>query len=135
MAETALQDAPTFWELVARRAAMSPDALMFVDERDRRITFGEFRDRAERVAAGLHDLGITPGTSVTWQLPTRIETVLVSAALARLGAVQNPILHIYRDREVGFVLRSQRSPFYLCPGTWRDLDYAAMAERLTADLP
>ena len=122
-----LQDSRTFWELVDRRASMSPDALMFVDERDRRITYGEFRDRAERVAAGFHDLGVRPGTSVTWQLPTRIETVLVSVALARLGAVQNPILHIYRDREVKFALRHQRSPFYVCPGVWRDVDFPAMA--------
>ena len=122
-----LQDARTFWELVERRAQLTPDDLMFVDERDRRMTFGEFRDRAERVAAGLHGLGITPGTSVTWQLPTRIESVLVSVALARLGAVQTPILHIYRDREVGFVLRQQRSPFYICPGVWRDVDFPKMA--------
>jgi acyl-CoA synthetase (AMP-forming)/AMP-acid ligase II len=122
-----LQDAATFWELVERRARLTPDDLMFVDERDRRMTFGEFRDRAERVAAGLHDLGITPGTSVTWQLPTRIESVLVSVALARLGAVQTPILHIYRDREVGFVLRQQQSPFYVCPGVWRDVDFPKMA--------
>jgi cyclohexanecarboxylate-CoA ligase len=123
----ALRESHTFWELVDRRASLSPDALMFVDERDRRITYGEFRDRAERVAAGLYDRGIRPGTSVTWQLPTRIETVLVSVALARLGAVQTPILHIYRDREVGFVLRQQRSPFYICPGVWRDVDFPAMA--------
>ena len=33
--------------------------------------FAEFRDEAERVAAGLHDLEcIGPGTVVSWQLPT-----------------------------------------------------------------
>ena len=76
--------------------------------------------RAERVAAGLQALGVEPGTTVTWQLPTRIDTVLVSLALARLGAVQNPVLHLYREREVAAVLRQSRPDFYLVPGVWRD---------------
>ena len=79
---------------------------MLVDDGDRRLTFGELRDRAERAAAGFHDLGVRPGTPVTWQLPNRLETVIASMALARLGAVQNPILHLYRGKEVGFALRA-----------------------------
>src|SRR5690554_5189761 len=51
-----ISDARSIWELVERRAAVDPDRLMLVDERDRTLTFGEFRDRAERVAAGLHEL-------------------------------------------------------------------------------
>ena len=71
-------EASTFWELFDRRASEQPDAVMFTDENDRRITFGEFRDRAERVAAGLQSqFGVGPGSVVSWQLPTRIETVLV----------------------------------------------------------
>jgi acyl-CoA synthetase (AMP-forming)/AMP-acid ligase II len=123
------------WELVERRAAATPDRLMMVDERDRSVTFGAFRDRAERVAAGLHAADVEPGTVVTWQLPTRIETVLVSMALARLGAVQNPVIHLYREREVGFALRQMEPALYLCPGTFRDFDFAAMGERLVAELP
>ena len=134
MATEALQDSETFWELVSRRAEASPDTLIFVDEHDRRITFGEFRDRAERVAAGLHALGVQPGDAVTWQLPTRIESILVSVALARLGAVQNPILHIYKEKEVGFVLRQLRPKLYVGPGEWKGFDYSAMVEKLTADM-
>ena len=66
-----LQDSETFWELVSRRADLTPDEVLFVDQDDRRITFGEFRERAERVAAGLHAMGVGPGDEVTWQLPTR----------------------------------------------------------------
>ncbi len=133
MAE-AIYDVGSMWELVERRALASPDRLMLVDEADRQVTFGEFRDRALRVAAGLLEAGIGPGTVVTWQLPTRIETILVSMALARLGAVQNPIIHIYREREVGFALGQMASEFYLCPGTWKDFDFAAMGRTLGADL-
>jgi acyl-CoA synthetase (AMP-forming)/AMP-acid ligase II len=103
---------------------------MLIDERDRRVSFAGFRARAERVAAGLHRLGIGAGTPVTWQLPTRIESVLLSMALARLGAVQNPILPIYREREVGAVLRETGARWLIVPGVLRGFDHLALAHRL-----
>jgi acyl-coenzyme A synthetase/AMP-(fatty) acid ligase len=129
-----LADARTFWELVTRRADATPDHPMLIDEADRRVTFGEFRARAERVAAGFADLGVRERSVVTWQLPTRIDTVVASFALSRLGAVQNPIIPIYREREVGFALRQLGAELVLMPGTWRGFDYVAMAEKLAAEL-
>jgi acyl-CoA synthetase (AMP-forming)/AMP-acid ligase II len=129
-----LLEAPTIWELVRRRAEASPDTPMLLDPTGRQLTFAEFAERAERVAAGLLGMGIGPGTRVTWQLPTRIESVLVSIALARLGAVQNPVLHLYREREVGAVLRQSRPEFFVVPGVWKDRDFEAMAKQLGAEL-
>lgn len=119
-----------FWELIELRAELSGDQPMLFDERDASLTFAEFRDRAERVAAELHAQGIGPGTRVAWQLPTRISTALVMAALARLGAVQAPIIPIYREREVSSALASAAAEVILVPGTWRGTDYVAMAEGL-----
>lgn len=129
-----LLEAPTIWELVRRRAQASPDTPMLLDPDGGRLTFAEFAERAERVAAGLQALGIGPGTRVTWQLPTRMDSVLVSMALARLGAVQNPVLHLYREREVGAVLRQSRPEFFVVPGVWRDRDFEAMAKELGTEL-
>ncbi|MFG2194537.1 class I adenylate-forming enzyme family protein [Streptomyces sp. NPDC048639] len=125
----------TLWELVERRAVLTPDAPALLQagtsvEDDRRLTFGGLRDRAERVAAGLYELGVRPGTSFAWQLPTRIETVVLSLSLARLGAVQSPVIPVYRDREVGFALRTAKAEFFAVPGTWRGFDYTEMARRL-----
>jgi acyl-CoA synthetase (AMP-forming)/AMP-acid ligase II len=130
----AIYDVASMWELVARRAQASPDGPMLLDEADRRVTFGQFAERCERVAAGLHDMGIGPGSMVSWQLPSRIETILLSMALARLGAVQNPIIHIYREREVAFALRQTAARFFFVPGVWKDVDYVAMADRIGATL-
>jgi len=130
-----LLEAPTIWALVQERARLSGDRPMLLAPDGGRVTFAEVAARAERVAAGLQALGVEPGTTVTWQLPTRVDTVLVSLALARLGAVQNPVLHLYREREVAAVLRQSRPDFYLVPGVWRDRDFATMAKTLTAELP
>jgi cyclohexanecarboxylate-CoA ligase len=134
MTSEPLLEAPTIWELVRTRAELSGDRTMLLDTFGRRMTFGELAQRAEEVAAGLHRLGIGTGSTVTWQLPTRIDSVVVSIALARLGAVQNPVLHLYREREVGAVLRAGRPQFFLVPGVWRDRDYGGMAKALVADL-
>jgi acyl-coenzyme A synthetase/AMP-(fatty) acid ligase len=129
-----LYDARTFWDLLSRRTAASPDAPMLFDADDRSVTFGEFTAWAERVAAGFYAMGVREGTTVSWQLPTRIETVVASMALARLGAVQNPIIHIYREREVRYCLQDSGAEMLLVPGEWRGFDYGAMAKAITAEL-
>ncbi len=130
-----LYDARTFWELLTRRVAATPDLPMLLDENDRRVTFGEAAAWAERVAAGFHALGVREGAAVAWQLPTRVETVIASLALSRLGALQVPIIHLYREREVGFVLRESGAELFLVPGVWKGFDYTAMGHALAADLP
>ncbi|MFJ9708434.1 class I adenylate-forming enzyme family protein [Streptomyces sp. NPDC101234] len=121
----------TLWDLVVRRAWLTPDRPVFL-QGDRTLSFGRLRARAERVAAGLYGMGVRPGTVVAWQLPTRIETAVLSFALARLGAVQSPVIPFYRDREVGFALRESRAEFFAVPGVWRGFDHTEMARRLGA---
>ncbi|MDH6450940.1 MULTISPECIES: AMP-binding protein [unclassified Streptomyces] len=127
----ALSASRTLWELVVRRADLTPDRPVLLQD-ERTLTFGELRTRGERVAAGLYDMGVRPGTVVAWQLPTRIETALLSFALARLGAVQSPVIPFYRDREVGFALRESKAEFFAVPGVWRGFDHTEMARRLGA---
>ncbi|MEV4329735.1 AMP-binding protein [Streptomyces sp. NPDC049597] len=127
----ALGASRTLWELVDRRAALTPGRPVLLQE-ERSLSFGGLRERAERVAAGLYGMGVRPGTVVAWQLPTRIETVLLTVALARLGAVQSPVIPFYRDRETGFALRECEAEFFAVPGEWRGFDHTAMAGRLGA---
>ncbi|MFE7513547.1 class I adenylate-forming enzyme family protein [Streptomyces sp. NPDC057540] len=127
----ALGESRTLWELVERRAALTPDRPVLL-QGDRVLTFEGLRERAERCAAGLYGRGVRPGTVVAWQLPTRIETAVLSFALARLGAVQTPVIPFYRDKEVGFALRESGAEYFAVPGTWRGFDHAEMARRLGA---
>jgi cyclohexanecarboxylate-CoA ligase len=127
-------DAETLWDLVEQRAAATPDAILLIDEQGRTLTCREFRDAAERAAAGFAELGVGHGTRVTWQAPNRFETILASFALARLGAVQNPILHLYRHKEVGYAIRATEAEVVLHAGEWNGFDYGAMVEELVADL-
>lgn len=127
----ALGESRTLWELVERRAGLTPDRPVLL-QGDRVLTFGGLRDRAERCAAGLYDKGVRAGTVVAWQLPTRIETAVLTFALARVGAVQTPVIPFYRDKEVGFALRESRAEHFAVPGVWRGHDHTEMARRLGA---
>src|SRR5438045_2339277 len=120
----------TLWELIERRAQESPDTLFLTDEGKRTMTFAEYLRAAEVAAAGLAATGVGVDTAVTWQLPTWIESFVLVAALARLGAVQNPVMPIYRQREVGFVTKQTNARLLVVPTTFRGFDYKAMADEI-----
>ena len=124
-------EAPNLWALIEARAAETPDALLARDDQGRDLTFAAYKAEAERVAAGLaerYDVG--DGTNVSWQLPTWNESLVLVAALSRLGAVQNPILPIYREREVGFAVRQTGAHVLVVPSTFRGFDFEPMAREI-----
>ncbi|CAN5745555.1 cyclohexanecarboxylate-CoA ligase [soil metagenome] len=121
----------TLWDLIEWRAIETPDARMAVDEHGRSMAFGEYRAAAERAAAGLSAAGVHADDVVSWVLPTWHESLVLAGALARLGAVQNPILPIYREREVGFVVDQAGSSLLVVPSAWRGFDFEAMARTLS----
>jgi len=121
--------AETVWQLVTRRAEEEPERLLLVDERGVELTTSQLRDRAERVAAAMAaDHGVGPGTRVAWIRPTWIDAAVFACGLARLGAIQIPIVPIWREREVGFITRESGAELIVTPGAWRNTDYTAMAE-------
>jgi cyclohexanecarboxylate-CoA ligase len=124
-------EARNIWDLIVARAGASPEREMAVDETGRRMTFGEYRERCERAAAGLAAQGVAEGDVVSWVQPTTIEAMVLFGALRRLGAVQNPILPIYREREVGFIVRQVTPELLVVPSAWKGFDYEAMARALT----
>lgn len=124
---------PTLWRLVEARARATPDGLFAIDEAGRRLDFEGLRREAERVAAGLHEAGLREGHVVAWLLPTRISAFVLMVALARLGAVQNPLVPIYRRREIEFCLDQTQARWLLAPGVFRGFDFGALAGELVAE--
>jgi acyl-CoA synthetase (AMP-forming)/AMP-acid ligase II len=59
--------------------------------------------------------------------------VLVGA-LARLGGRQNPILHIYREREVGFCVRQTEARLLVVPTQFANFDFKSMADTIAAEV-
>lgn len=127
-------DGKTLWQLVCERALLTPDKQMARDESGRTLTFGAYKDWCERVAAGLSQLGVGKGTNVSWIQPSRFESLALTGALSRLGAVQNPILPIYRHREVSFITRQSQCRVLIVPGVFRGFDFGPMAREVAGEL-
>jgi len=122
------------WDLIERAAQRWPDQPMLVSRQGDRATFGQYHDRVLTMAAGLASTGVRPGDVVSWILPTWVDTVVLAGALSRLGAVQNPIIGIYRQREVGFCARQAGSKYLISPATFGGFDYAAMATDIAGEV-
>jgi cyclohexanecarboxylate-CoA ligase len=123
--------ARTFWQLVCDSAATAPARVVLADDYGRSLTTVQLRDAAERVAAGLP---VRPGMVVSWQLPTTLEAVVVMAALARAGAVQNPVIPALREREVSLITKAVGTELFITAPAWRGFDHAAMARGLGLDI-
>lgn len=117
-----------------RAAKLWADDVAVVDG-DRRLTFSEVYQQALRLAAALTERGVGSGDVVSFQLPNCAEAVIAFHALHRIGAVANPIVPIYREREVAFIARQARARAVIIPGVHRGFDYAAMYRALAPELP
>ena len=128
--------APTLWELIESRAAATPEAVLAREDTGKELTFAGYRDACLRAAAGLYaDHGVRAGTGVSWELPTWNESLVLVGALCRLGARQNPLIPIYRHREVGFIVTQSEASLLIVPTVYRGFDFEAMARELAADRP
>ncbi len=88
-------------------AARHPHRTAVIDA-DREVCFDELSRDVASMTGGLRRLGIGVGDVVSWMLPNWYEATVIHHAIIRLGAVSNPIVPIYRQREVSFILRQAR---------------------------
>ncbi len=108
--------APTVWGLLARRAQTTPDAPLVVDGLSgERLSAGQVLQAALGLAAHLQGQGVGPSSVVTWQLPTGLPAFVLQLALARLSAVQNPLISLYGAAETEAVLRRNRPSVFIVP--------------------
>jgi non-ribosomal peptide synthetase component E (peptide arylation enzyme) len=93
---------------------------------ERRLRFADWDRLAAAAARGLLGLGVRPGDVVAYQLPNWWEAAVVFLAAARLGAVVNPVLPMFRERELAFILRQSGASVLVIPGEFRGCDYPAL---------
>jgi acyl-CoA synthetase (AMP-forming)/AMP-acid ligase II len=78
-------------ELLDIRGASHPNreaiVIRVIGKPRRAITYGELKDRTEKLAAGMIKRGLKKGDSVALLCPTSIEYAICEYALARTGAV------------------------------------------------
>ncbi len=69
------------------------------------------------------------------QLPNWWEFAALHLACVRVGAIINPIMPIFRERELSFMLPFAESRILFVPQEFRGLDYPAMIAGMRSELP
>lgn len=100
-----------------------------------RLSYRELGDKVALAAGALRALGVQPGDVVAVQVPNWWEFVVVSLACGRIGAVVNPLMPIFRERELEFMLGFAEAKVLVVPAMFRGFDHAAMAASLKGRLP
>ncbi|HET8705713.1 MAG TPA: AMP-binding protein [Pseudomonadales bacterium] len=91
--------------------------------------------QAESLAASLQNLGLITGDVIAFQLPNWVETMVIDLAAALLGLVVVPIVPIYREAEVAYILADCGAKMVFVPGDYRGHHYLAMMAQLQQQLP
>ncbi|MEW5010882.1 MAG: AMP-binding protein [Cycloclasticus sp.] len=91
-------------------------------------TYREISDLSDRLAAGLLKKGITKGDVVSYQLPNSWEFLTIYLACMRIGAVTNPLMPIFRESELTYMLNFCESKIIFAPNSFRGFDYAGLMQ-------
>ncbi|WP_431773966.1 (2,3-dihydroxybenzoyl)adenylate synthase [Streptomyces cucumeris] len=126
----------TFGRMLRDRATAHPGRTAIVDPAtDRRWSYGELDDRADRLAAGLVARGIAKGDRVVVQLPNIAEFFEVVFALFRIGALPVFALPAHRETEIRYFCEFTEATAYVIAGEHGGYDYRELAAAVRAKVP
>jgi acyl-CoA synthetase (AMP-forming)/AMP-acid ligase II len=125
----------TLAQVAAARAQERPDEIALRFDSGHTLSFADAWRQGSALAAQIQRLGITPGATLTFQLPNIPESVPVAIAASICGLVINPVVPIYRGKELGFILNDARSEIVFIPHRIRGFDYVEMIATLRPSLP
>jgi len=98
----------------ASRQAEQAGQRIAVVEGERSASFGTLLAQANQLAAAFRAMGLQRGDVISFQLPNWIEAMVINLAACIAGLVVNPIVPIYRESEVRYILRDAGAIGELC---------------------
>ena len=125
----------TLAALAQQRAALQPDNTALLFDSGVRLSYAEAWQQANQLARGMQQLGVTPGATLTFQLPNIPEAVPLAIAASICGLVINPVVPIYRGKELGFILGDAKTEILFIPHRLRGFDFVEMIRELRPGLP
>ena len=130
----------TINDALDQAAQQWPDRLALVAQRTaegaaQSFNYAQLTHMADRVAIGLWRLGVRPADVVACQLPNVWQFTLLYLACVRIGAVLNPLMPIFRERELLFMLGHGEAKLVVVLKDFRGVDYEAMLKGIQPQLP
>ncbi len=121
-------------ELLEKNAENAPDkeAIVF---RDRRISYAEYLETVNRVAANLLKLGVRRGDKVGLYIGNRPEYVFCYIATVSIGAAAVPVSTRFAANEAQFVLENSDSSFLVVAPGAVGIDFLEIVNQILPSLP
>lgn len=101
----------------------------------RRVTYAELADEADRIAAGLLDLGVGSRDRLVLHLPNVNEFLSVLLAVFSIGAIPVLALPGHRRDEIAHLVRASDAVAYIGQDRFQGFDYRALAREVRAEAP
>jgi 2,3-dihydroxybenzoate-AMP ligase len=114
----------TIGDMLDKTADLYPRKEALVDDRVR-LSYSELRERVERLAIGLIELGIQKGDSVLLQLPNWAEFIYSYFALQKIGAIPVLLISAYRQLEVSHLCHLTEAKAWIVTDVYRKIDYTS----------
>lgn len=124
----------TMAQFLAQRVSETPDRICLVDDIGQ-YSYADLDASARKLAGWLSARGLRQGDVVAFQLPNWHEAAEIALACSLLGLVCLPIVPIYREAEVRFILQASQARVFFVPQVFRGFDHGAMALRLVREIP
>ncbi|WP_180191020.1 cyclohexanecarboxylate-CoA ligase [Acinetobacter sp. YH01006] len=100
------------------------------NQTEQTFSYQQLWDMTNKIALGLRQLGVEKNDVVSCQLPNWWEFTLLYLACSRIGAVLNPLMPIFRERELEFMLKHGESKVFVVPKTFRNFNHEQLANQL-----
>lgn len=114
----------TVGDLIDEIAGRSPTATAVITEEEV-LSYGDLQARALELARGLLDLGVSRGDPVALLMGNRVEWIVASLALAKLGALVVPLNTWHQPDELLWTLRHVGATVLIAEARFLKRDYAA----------
>ncbi len=124
----------TLGDYLDRASDMHPDKEAFID-RTSRYTYGQIREKVDRLAIALIKLGIKPLDRVLIQLPNWNEFVFAYFACQKIGAVTVLLIERYRPFEIDRLLKITGATAWILPKKTHKVDFTPIIQDVLKDHP
>jgi fatty-acyl-CoA synthase len=125
----------TIGDLLDSMADKYPDHLaVSYTDRPFRMTYSQFRDHCDKVARGLHAMGIKKGDHVAIWATNYPEWITTMFATAKIGAIMVTVNTNYKIFEVEYLLRQSDSSTLILIDGFKDSNYIQIMNELCPEI-
>ncbi len=124
----------TMGDALRKTAARVPDRIAFASETDS-ITFREFDELTDRLAASLIESGVAPGERAIFQMGTVLDTAIALLACLKAGIVPVCTIPQYREIEIGQLTVLSGASAYFVQADFSQFDLVGFAQSMQSRYP